>query len=653
MNLKETLIENRKRNLELDSYYNPITGEGSLIPRYKIWTDEESYISMPEHTKDFEYIKQFTQNKYGKIFFARGVNKNDTIADLIRIRLREDFEFFAATCHTIKHKELNIDTPFIFNKAQQKLNFAHEKQRTAGLPERIKTCKARQWGSTTYEILRAFWLQWRQKGINACVVSTVENQALGVRAKYRKTSAKFPKELGVIKLSRFEGSNKNIYNNAFDCIISIGSMERPESLRSEDNQIAHCTEVGSWKETKSKTPMDLVQNIKASVLYKPNTMIVEESTAKGTGNYWHDSWIATKKNPEDRYIGVFVAWFEIEMYRLPIKPDEYKLFIKSLTDEERVMWRKGATLEGLKWYREQLRDEMAGNIWAMRSEYPSDDVEAFQSTGHKRFDPDHIEAMEAICKNPLSKGQVFGDSVKGEKALDNLNYTVTPNGELWLWAYPDTKKLIKHRYVVSVDIGGTHYKSDYSVIRIFDRLPMMLGGGPDCIGTYRGHMDQDLFAWYCAMVARHYNNALLIIEINLANKEKETEGEHFLTILDEIKDYYDNIYARYIPEDVRDKIPTKYGFHTNLASKTMIIDGYHAALRDMGYLDYDQRAMDECAMYEVKSNGKLGAVEGHHDDIVMATAIGYWACTSYLPPPTEYTLGSKNTGTKMASEAVF
>ena len=657
MNVREVIKENRKRNEELDSYYNPITGEGSLIPKIKIYISNGSYISMPEHVQHFDYFKKHVRkdehfHKY-HVIYERCIKEDDVISDLVRIRLKEDFEFFAAICLTIKHKELNIDTAFIFNYAQRILHAAHEKQRMSGLPERIKTCKARQWGSTTYEILRTFWLQWRTKGINACIVSTVENQARGVRAKYRKSANRFPKQLGEIKLGRFEGSDKNIYNNAFESIISIGSMEKPESLRSEDNQIALCTEVGSWKETPSRTPMDLVQNIKASVLYKPDTMIVEESTAKGTGNYWHNSWLATKNNSKDRYIGVFIAWFQIEMYRLPIKSEEYSGFINSLSDDEKIMWAKGATLEGLKWYRNHLEFEMLGNIWAMRSEYPSDDLEAFQSTGHKRFNPTHIEEMSALCKPPLAKGQVFGEGLKGKSALKDLVFTPTANGDLWLWAYPDKKLLIKNRYVVSVDIGGTHYKSDYSVMRIFDRLPMMYGGGPDCIGTYRGHIDQDTFAWYCAMVSTYFNNALLIIEFNSLDKEKETEGEHFLTILDEIKDYYNNIYARYIPEDVRDKIPTKYGFHTNSATKTMIIDLYHALLRDIGYIEYDQRAMNECSMFEVKENGTLGAVKGHHDDIVIATSIGLWACTSYLPPPKEYTKVNKNIGTKMVSESIM
>ena len=104
-----------------------------------------------------------------------------------------------------------------------------------------------------------------------------------------------------------------------------------------------------------------------------------------------------------------------------------------------------------------------------------------------------------------------------------------------------------NRYVVSVDIGGRTDKADYSVIRVFDRYWMAEGGSPELVATWRGHLDQDLIAWKAAQIAMFYGNALLIVESNSLDKDS-TDGDHFLTILDEIAPFYDNIYARNDPE---------------------------------------------------------------------------------------------------------
>jgi len=65
----------------------------------------------------------------------------------------------------------------------------------------------------------------------------------------------------------------------------------------------------------------------------------------------------------------------------------------------------------------------------------------------------------------------------------------------------------------------------------------------------------------------------------------------------------------------------------------MIIDALNAALRDRGYIERDDRACDEMDCYEVKPDGRYGAVEGKHDDHVIATAGGVWMAIKYMPAP--------------------
>jgi hypothetical protein len=143
-----------------------------------------------------------------------------------------------------------------------------------------------------------------------------------------------------------------------------------------------------------------------------------------------------------------------------------------------------------------------------------------------------------------------------------------------------------------------------------------------------------LAAWKAVQLAKFYNDALFIPESNSFDKTSAyAEGDHFLTILDEIVKYYPNIYVRTDPEKIRQGLPAKYGFHTNAASKPMIIDLLNAAIRDELFYERDERVLSELDTYEAKPNGRYGAVDGCHDDMVMATAIGLWACLKHLPPP--------------------
>ena len=64
----------------------------------------------------------------------------------------------------------------------------------------------------------------------------------------------------------------------------------------------------------------------------------------------------------------------------------------------------------------------------------------------------------------------------------------------------------------------------------------------------------------------------------------------------------------------------------------MIIDNMISLLRDEQYIERDQDACNEFDLYEKKDNGSWGAIDGHHDDILMTRLIGlYVAYTEDLP----------------------
>ena len=64
----------------------------------------------------------------------------------------------------------------------------------------------------------------------------------------------------------------------------------------------------------------------------------------------------------------------------------------------------------------------------------------------------------------------------------------------------------------------------------------------------------------------------------------------------------------------------------------MIINRLIALVRDNGYIERDEDACNEMAVYEQQGLG-FGAMDGNHDDIVMARAIGLFVATELPATP--------------------
>ncbi len=310
----------------------------------------------------------------------------------------------------------------------------------------------------------------------------------------------------------------------------------------------------------------------------------------------------------------------------PIKEKDYQAFYDGLSEYEQFMFNSGATLEGIKWYRDKLA-EMDGNTWRMQSEFPTNEVEAFQSTGNRAFPISTVNKARENNEPPTWIGDFMGDGTHDETALDNVSFIENPKGSTKVWELPDIGYV--DRYIVTVDIGGTIEKADWSVIRVFDRMYIPKGGKLEAILTCKLHLDVDLVVWRAAAIAKAYDNALLVVEKNSLNRKKDA-GENYLITLHEIAEYYDNMYKRQGKEDEEgETAEIKYGFHTNKHTKPMIVNLYKAVLREEAYIERDAEAMDEADIYEQKEDGSFGNVEGkhNHDDILMCTMIGNYIST--------------------------
>jgi hypothetical protein len=84
----------------------------------------------------------------------------------------------------------------------------------------------------------------------------------------------------------------------------------------------------------------------------------------------------------------------------------------------------------------------------------------------------------------------------------------------------------------------------------------------------------------------------------------------------------------------------------------MVINFLIKALRDGLYIERCLQTTYELDLYEFKENGKeMGAIEGNHDDRVMATAILIWVCYNHPLPTRTTNEKGNNRRTRIISEA--
>lgn len=670
VNKEKIIAENIKRLGAISAVYNPITGEGSTsLPRKQVAIEGFPLQKMflPTTMLADESISRLVEvgaTRYIEERDGHNATNKSIVAlwlDFCLTRIKHDFEYWARSMTTISDKGKGRDIPFTLNRAQRQYLAAMERLRLTGEPIDIILCKARQWGGSTLTQLYMLWIQLVHKhNWNSVICGDIEKQSSIVAGMLAKVINRYPRWATggrQITTAPYQGAQKTRVISWSNSRYSLGSSQKPDSLRSEDISMAHLTEVGLWKATQGRKPEDLVQSIFGSIASGAYTMKVLESTAKGVGNFFHRTWIDATEG-RNSFTPVFIPWYSIDIYSKPMKESDYPAFIDSLNEYEQQLFGLGATLEAIAWYRDKRRE--MPDEWRLFSEFPSTAAEAFQSTGHRVFRISYVNNIRRTCVPAPFKGDIvsrgYTTNEQG-KRVEQTEFQPAAPGEdtnensLWVWLMPDNEQPLRDRYIVAVDVGGVSDKADYSCIVVADRLAMLEGGVPEIAACWHGHIEHDKLAWKAVEIARAYGNALLIIESNTLETEG-TEGDNFEYILNEIAGKYNNLFSRTSQQEIKQGRPRRWGFHTNNATKPMVINFLIKALRDELYIERCLQTTYELDLYELKENGKeMGAVEGNHDDRVMATAILIWACYNHPLPQRPANGQNSKRRTRIVSEA--
>ena len=344
--ITEILEKNAERNTRIYALFNPITGEGSIGSRVRLEISDFSVpvqyvpvrmmeVPLIKKLASLGSVRAFIENEYAGEMEYNEASRNMVAETFIRIRCRHDFPFWAAFFVYIKKKGGGEDVLFRLTPPQRRIAAYFEKCRLAGKPIRLLILKARQLGgSTTIQIYMA-WLQLvHRTGLNSLIISLQGKSSDEIFDMYDRMIKAYPvamlHELGE-KYKENEpkwvgvGSSGAIHRvPQRNCKIKLGSAEKPDSCRGGDYSLVHLSEVGLWKKTEGKAPEDIVQSACSGILLKSYTMIVYESTARGTGNFFHKEYIAAK-NGDSQFCAMFIRWFEIPQWSLPFENERKKI----------------------------------------------------------------------------------------------------------------------------------------------------------------------------------------------------------------------------------------------------------------------------------------------------------------------------------------
>ena len=364
--MNDILHENAQRNAQLFATFNPVTGEGSILERVLVTITDFPIKKqwLPKEMMKEPFVKQLAEcgsiRKFYDTLNEDAVFSNNEadyiIQTFTRIRCKYDFAFWAVIYVLISNKLGGDDIHFSLNYPQRILITRFEQMRLANQPIRLILLKARQWGGSTATQIYMAWLQLvQEEGLNSLIVGHVKDASYEVRDMFDKMINEYPLAMLHNVGEEFDpnepkqsavGNSGNIKRiPQRNCKIKIGSYEKPESARGGAYSLVHCTEVGLWSPTDNRSPEKVVRSACSGITLKPLTMIVYESTANGTGNFFEREYNAAKESDEhlrrgeestSQFRSLFIAWYQIELYRKEFKTEKAKRdFAQSLEAQKK------------------------------------------------------------------------------------------------------------------------------------------------------------------------------------------------------------------------------------------------------------------------------------------------------------------------------
>ena len=332
----------------------------------------------------------------------------------------------------------------------------------------------------------------------------------------------------------------------------------------------------------------------------PGTFVIIESTANGYNDFY-ELWNNADENGFER---IFFAWFMDDEYSLEYPSDEF--IRKPLDDYEQNLLNKYpeyVTLKKIYWRRFTIKTDFFGDEKKFRQEYPSTPDEAFVVQSECPFDLDKIQARMNQVYNipPLMIGD-FDYDIASNGMPTNIRFVERKTGHIKLYSNP----LSNRPYFIGGDTAGAG--SDFFVGQVIDNKTC------EQVATFCRATNEDEYARQIYCLGMFFNMAMISIESNI-----NPITNYYL---DKWEYPYLHIYQS--KSNWGNDISKSYGFKTTRTSKPSLISILKSHIRDNIELINDYKTLQELSKYQRtfnKTTETYGAMEGEHDDHVMALAI--------------------------------
>ena len=194
-----------------------------------------------------------------------------------------------------------------------------------------------------------------------------------------------------------------------------------------------------------------------------------------------------------------------------------------------------------------------------------------------------------------------------------------PDRGYWIFNYPQPGR----SYMVTADVGRGDAE-DFSAAQVIDIESL------EQVAEYKGKMPTKDFATILMTMATEYNMGLLVVE----------NANIGWAVIQEIIDknypnlFYSSADLQYVDveQQMTNKINTQErkmtpGFTTSNKTRPLVISKLESYFRNKEVTVHSVRLIEELNVFIWKQGGtvlKAEAMEGYHDDLVMAFGIGMW-----------------------------
>jgi hypothetical protein len=322
----------------------------------------------------------------------------------IRLRLRDQFEYYAPRCLKIRTKNGSI-MPFRLNRPQLYLHEMLERQRAATGKVRALVLKGRQQGVSSYTEGRFFWRVTNQRGLKAFILTHLDEATANLFSMAKRFYENCPE---IVRPSIAASNAKELIFDQLDSGYKVSTAGSKGTGRSDTIQLFHGSECGYWPNAETH-----VTGALQAVPDEPGTEVILESTSAGRQGLFYERCAAAMRGDGD-YILVFIPWFWQPEYRktapqgFEITPDESEYQRLYGLDLEQIVWRRSKIVE-------------LNGVHNFRREYPATAAEAFSAeVPGALWRRDQIDNLRVLGGAPeLKRIVVAVDPSGGDKARND------------------------------------------------------------------------------------------------------------------------------------------------------------------------------------------------------------------------------------------